>query len=124
MAEAISLSVSFVDVTASCIDLLPTEIVRLPVPSELDCAVVKAPEERLCACAICVTSTEYEPATAPVAALAVSPLPLAVAVKVDCSVPLKSGASPTCSDDSEAESVPIAEIWVLSLAASVVSAAV
>ena len=58
MAAAIPLRLSFDDVTLRVIDLPPTEMVIVPVPSDDAWLDVNAPDEMLCACAICETTTE------------------------------------------------------------------
>jgi hypothetical protein len=100
IALAIPLRLSSFDVIFNATDLPPTETVNVPVPRPAACALVNAPDERVCCCAICVTLTGYDPSTAPAPAVAVKPLPLAVAVKADWSKPLKSGANAVCNCDS------------------------
>ena len=70
----------------------------------------------------CVTPIWKLPATAPAVVVAVSPVPLAVAVNCDRSLPLARPWRAVCMAPSAADKVPKAEIWVLSLFCSAVSA--
>ena len=124
IAAAMPLRLSFDDVMFTFIDLPPTDTFNVPVPSAAAEVVLNALEVRLCALATCDTLSEYVPDTAPLPALAVTPEPLAVAENDVSIEPLNSGARLTCNADSEADSWPRAEIWVLSAVVWAVSAEV